>query len=65
VTSLDRIVQAQWEKFFAQVDAPTGAGLPAFGKDRFETFLSSGILAHGFLRMRCAGCAQRMAQSPA
>jgi hypothetical protein len=44
-------VQAQWEKFFAQVDAPTGAGLPAFGKDRFETFLSSSILAHGFLRM--------------
>jgi hypothetical protein len=41
VTSLYRIVQAQLEKFFAQVDAPTGAGLPAFGKDRVEAFLSS------------------------
>jgi Transposase zinc-binding domain len=32
-------------------------GLPKFVKDEFEAFLECGILAHGFLRLRCADCA--------
>ena len=30
---------------------------PEFVKDEFASFLECGILAHGFLRVRCAGCA--------
>jgi hypothetical protein len=32
-------------------------GLPEFVRDEFEAFLECGILAHGFLRVRCADCA--------
>ena len=45
------------QSFFAQVEAETGASLPEFVKDEFEAFLQCGILAHGFLRLRCADCA--------
>ncbi len=31
--------------------------LPEFVKDEFEAFLGCGILAHGFLRVRCVDCA--------
>jgi len=54
-TTLYQVVQEQIETFLAQVEAKTGAGLPAFVKDEFEAFLECGILAHGFLRVRCAG----------
>jgi len=30
--------------------------LPQFVKDEFDAFLKCGILAHGFLRLRCADC---------
>ncbi len=43
--------------FLAQVEAPTGAALPESVKDEFEAVLECGILAHGFLRLRCAKCA--------
>ena len=56
-TTLYQVVQEQLETFLAQVEAKTGAGLPAFVKDEFEAFLECGILAHGFLRVRCADCA--------
>ncbi len=53
-----QVVQAHVETFFAQVERETGAGLPRFVKDEFEAFLECGILAHGFLRLRCGECAQ-------
>ena len=56
-TTLYQVVQEQLETFLAQVQAQTGSGLPAFVKDEFEAFLQCGILAHGFLRVRCAECA--------
>ena len=34
----------------------TSAGLPPFVKDEFDTFLECGILADGFLRLRCDDC---------
>jgi ribosomal protein S27E len=37
-------------------DASTGAGLPRFIKDECDAFLERGILAHGFLRLRCGEC---------
>jgi ribosomal protein S27E len=56
-TTLYRVVQEHIETFFAQVEAQTGASLPEFVKDEFNTFLQCGILAHGFLRLRCPECA--------
>ena len=56
-TTLYQVVQEQLETFFTQVEAKTGSGLPDFVKDEFEAFLECGILAHGFLRVRCAHCA--------
>jgi len=56
-TTLYRLVQEHIGTFFAQVETETGSGLPDFVKDEFEAFLECGILAHGFLRLRCANCA--------
>jgi len=54
---LYQLVQENVETFFAQVETETGSGLPDFVKDEFEAFLECGILAYGFLRLRCANCA--------
>jgi len=56
-TLLHRLVREHLETFLAQVEAKTGTGLPAFFRDEFEAFLECEILAHGFLRVRCADCA--------
>jgi Transposase zinc-binding domain len=37
-------------------EVSTGSELPRFIKDEFEAFLKCGILAHGFLCLRCAAC---------
>ena len=51
-TPLYRLVQQHFETFAAEV-----VGLPQFVKDEFEAYLECGILAHGFVRVRCAQCA--------
>ena len=56
-TTLYHVVQDHVETFLAQVEQETGTGLPQFVKDEFEAFLECGILAHGFLRLRCGECA--------
>ena len=56
-TTLYQVVQEYLETFLAQVEAETGASLPDFVQDEFDAFLECGILAHGFLRLRCAQCA--------
>lgn len=56
-TTLYQLVQEHTETFFTQVEAETGSGLPKFVKDEFDAFLECGILAHGFLRLRCTDCA--------
>ena len=56
-TTLYQLVHENVETFFAQVEAETGTGLPDFVKDEFEAFLDRGILANGFLRLRCEDCA--------
>jgi hypothetical protein len=51
------LVQEHLETFLAQVERETGSGLPDFVREEFDAFLERGILAHGFLRLRCADCA--------
>ncbi len=52
-TTLYRLVQQHAATFFAQAEDAAGADLPQFVKDEFDAFLECGILAHGFLRLRC------------
>jgi len=54
--TLYRLVQQHAQTFFAQTEEATGASLPQFIKDEFDAFLECGILAHGFLRLRCGDC---------
>jgi len=56
-TTLYQVVQEHLNTFLAQVEQETGSGLPQFVTDEFEAFLECGILAHGFLRVRCGDCA--------
>ena len=42
--------------FIAQTEAAADADLPQFVKDEFDAFLECGVLAHGFLRLRCGEC---------
>ena len=56
-TTLYQVVQDHIDTFLAQVEQETGTGLPQFVTDEFEAFLECGILAHGFLRLRCGECA--------
>jgi uncharacterized protein (DUF983 family) len=55
-TTLYRLVQQHVASFIAHTEASTGAALPRFVKDEFDAFLECGILAHGFLRLRCGEC---------
>ncbi|MFY7866514.1 transposase zinc-binding domain-containing protein [Roseateles sp.] len=55
-TTLYRLVQQHAASFIAHTEASTGSELPRFIKDEFDAFLECGILAHGFLRLRCGEC---------
>ena len=55
-TVLYQVVQEHLDSFLAQVEAETGSSLPEFVAAEFDAFLECGILAHGFLRLRCADC---------
>ena len=55
-TTLYRLVQQHAASFIAHTEAATGSQLPRFIKDEFDAFLECGILAHGFLRLRCGDC---------
>ena len=43
-------IPSQW------LSARAGAELPRLNKRKFDAFLGCGILAHGFLRLRCGAC---------
>ncbi len=55
-TTLYRLVQQHAASFIAHTEASTGSELPRFIKEEFDAFLECGILAHGFLRLRCGEC---------
>lgn len=40
----------------ARAESNSGAGLPAFVEEEFRRYLDCGILAKGFLRLRCDDC---------
>ena len=40
----------------AAANRADGAGLPEFIAREFREFLTCGVLAHGFARVRCAQC---------
>ncbi len=56
-TPLYRLVREHYETFAAEVEQ-AGAVLPQLVKDEFDAYLDCGILAHGFLRLTCDGCAR-------
>jgi hypothetical protein len=56
-TPLYRVVQQHYETFAAEVEHVATA-LPQFVKEEFDAYLDCGILAHGFMRLRCEGCAR-------
>ncbi len=51
-----RLVQQHASTFIAHAEDAAGADLPQFVRDEFDAFLECGILAHGFLRLRCGDC---------
>jgi hypothetical protein len=51
-TLLYQTVQTHWRQFLADIEAE-GGELPAFVRDEFEAYLRCGILAHGFVNVRC------------
>jgi hypothetical protein len=53
-TTLYRLVQQHAASSIAHTEASSGAELPRFIRDEFDAFLECGILAHGFLRLRCS-----------
>ena len=55
-TTLYRLVQQHAASFVAHTEASIGSRLPRFVKDEFDASLECGILAHGFLRLRCGEC---------
>jgi hypothetical protein len=58
---LQRVVGAHLETFLAEARARGGgAGLPRFVERELRAFLGCGVMASGFARFRCAGCAREI-----
>ena len=55
-STLYRLVQQHCASFLEQAERAAGAKVPRFVQDEFEAFLKCGILAHGFVRLRCGDC---------
>ena len=55
-TVLYRVVQDNWETFRVQVETENERSLPSHVIKEFNAYLECGILAHGFLRMKCENC---------
>ncbi|MBI4241781.1 MAG: IS91 family transposase, partial [Candidatus Rokubacteria bacterium] len=52
------IVREHLETFLREAaERAEGAGLPHFVEQEFRDFLTCGVLAHGFARVRCGTCA--------
>jgi hypothetical protein len=57
-TTLHRIVREHLETYLALANEsdPMGDGVPDHVEKEFRSYLTCGILAHGFARARCSGC---------
>ena len=55
---LYRVVDAHLDAFLdGAAHHAEGIRLPAFVEQEFRDFLTCGVLAHGFARLRCTDCA--------
>jgi hypothetical protein len=55
---LHAVIREHLETFLAEAARGTdGPGLPAFVEQEFRDYLTCGVLAHGFARVRCDTCA--------
>ena len=54
-TTLYQVVQENWETFREGAEA-NGGQLPHYVRREFESYLGCGILANGFLRLKCDSC---------
>ncbi len=57
-TPLYPVVQHHLETFLAEAEQPDGRSIPSWVEHDFRRYLTCGILAHGFARLRCDACAQ-------
>jgi hypothetical protein len=65
-TVLYRTIAAHLPAFLARTAGEDErAGWPAFVRREFEAYLKCGILAHGFLRVRCERCGDTTDECPA
>jgi len=57
-TTLHRIVREHLETYVSLANEadPMGDGVPDHVEKEFRSYLTCGILAHGFARARCASC---------
>ena len=55
-TVLYRTIATHLPTFLARTAGEDRGGWPAFVRREFEAYLRCGILAHGFLRVRCERC---------
>ena len=55
-TELYSLVRQHADNFIAHTETSAGSKLPRFIKDEFDAHRECGILAHGFLRLRCSEC---------
>jgi len=54
---LHAVIREHLEPFLREgSDRGDGSGLPRFVGQEFREFLTCGVLAHGFTRLRCADC---------
>jgi hypothetical protein len=60
-TVLYRVIADYLETFLATLDAdPMAKGLPGYVREEFYAYLQCGIFAHGFVRLGCDTCPQKM-----
>lgn len=53
---LYKIVSENLETFLAETNMHDGKGVPAYVEKEMREYLKCGILAHGFIRVRCENC---------
>src|SRR5437588_3671879 len=59
-TLLHATVREHWKTFLAEMEERGEAGLPRFVVGEFKRYLTCGILANGFARVRCTACGDEL-----
>ena len=55
-TLLYNVIRENLNTFLEVADRRAGGPLPRYVREEFRRFLDCGILANGFVRVRCAQC---------